>query len=302
MVMDPLEHLHESTRPLLDLPIDERKTRCRFKRWIPYQRARHGYARIEELFLDPRQQRPENLILLAPTGNGKSMILERFRDQHPPEDNPEGDAARVPVLHVEIPEEPTLDALRVVILRRLFAPTNPRNNRADRRAEVFELLGRVGVKVLLVDELHNLLFASVHEREKTLAFLRALGNELRINVIAAGTQEARRTLQSDPQLLNRFEIHRLPLWRDDDDLRVLLASFESLLPLKNPSFLGDNDEIVRYVIAKSDGLIAEISKLLRRAAVLAIESGSEAITMKTLKALGFRSPSERKEIVADLDP
>jgi hypothetical protein len=256
---------------------------------------------MEELFGDARQQRPENLLLLAPTGNGKSFVLERFRDNHPPSDNPAGEAAAVPVLHTEVPEEPTLDALRVAILKKLFAPTNPRNNRADRRAEVFDVLYRVGVKTLLVDELHNLLFASALEREKTLAFLRAVGNELRINVVAAGIQDARRILQSDAQLLNRFEISRLPMWRDGEDYRVLLASFEALLPLKRPSFLGDDDDLARFLLAKSDGLLAELSKLLRRAAAHAIDTGAEAITLKGLKALGFQSPSERKEVIADLD-
>lgn len=299
--MTSFEHLHESTRKLLELSNEERINRCRLKRWIPYPRARNAYGRIEELFNDPRQQRPENLLLLAPTGNGKSFVLERFREKHPSNDNPDGEAAIVPVLHAEVPEEPTLDALRVAILKRLHAPTNPRNNRADRRAEVFEVLGRVGVKVLLVDELHNLLFASALEREKTLAFFRALGNELRINVVAAGTQDARRILQSDAQLLNRFEVSRLPLWRDDEDFRVLLASFESLLPLRKPSLLGEDDQIAQFILSKSDGLIAEISKLLRRAATKAISTGVEAITLKGLKALGIQSPSERREVIADLD-
>lgn len=299
--MANFEHLHPSTIALLDLPDDKRKDRCRLKRWIPYSSARVAYERMEELFTDPRQQRPENLLLLAPTGNGKSFVLERFRANHPPSDNPDGEAAAVPVLHTEVPEEPTLDALRVAILKKLCAPTNPRNNRADRRAEVFEVLSRVGVKVLLVDELHNLLFASTLEREKTLAFLRAIGNELRVNVVAAGIQDARRILQSDAQLLNRFEISRLPIWRDGEDFRVLLASFEALLPLKLPSFLGEDDELARFLLTKSDGIIAELSKLLRRAAVHAIDTGAEAITLKGLKALGFQSPSERKEVIADLD-
>ena len=299
--MADLEHLHPSTLPLLDLSDEERKGRCRLKRWIPYAGARTAYERMEELFNEPKQQRPENLLLLAPTGNGKSFVLERFRDNHRPSDNPDGEAVTVPVLHTEVPEEPTLDALRVAILKKMFAPTNPRNNRADRRAEVFEVLSRVGVKVLLVDELHNLLFASALEREKTLAFLRAVGNELRINVVAAGTQDARRILQSDAQLLNRFEVSRLPMWRDCEAFRVLLASFEALLPLRQPSFLGEDDDLAKFLLAKSDGIIAELSKLLRRAAVHAIDTGAEAVTLKGLKALGFQSPSERKEVVTDLD-
>jgi hypothetical protein len=297
-----IDHLHSSTITLLALTKPERVKFCKQKRWISYEAARLAYERIEELFTDERQQRPENLLLLASTGNGKSMILERFRDKHLSDDNPEGEAVKVPVLHIEIPEEPTLDIIRVTILKRLFAPSNTRNNRADRRAEVFELLSRVETKMVLVDELHNLLFASAHEREKILAFFRAIGNQLRTNIVAAGTQDARRTLQSDRQLLNRFDIHRLPLWKNDQTLRRLLASFESLFPLRNPSNLAANDELARFVIYKTDGLIAEISKLLRRGAIAAIQSGEERITLQSLRTLNFLSPTERKEVVEDLEP
>ncbi len=297
-----MEHLHPSTVALLELSDAERIARCKLKRWIPYPGARTGYQRLRELLEEPRQQRPDNLLVLAPTGNGKSMILERFRDQNPAQDNPEGETALVQVLHVEVPDEPTLDMLRIAILERLFAPYNPRSTKADRRREVFQQLEKTQVKVLLIDELHNLQLASVNEREKILAFFRAIGNELRINLVMAGIQEARRTLQSDPQLLNRFDLHRLPLWRDGDDYRVLLASFESLFPLRKPSHLAENDQLASFILYKSDGLIGEISKVLRRAAEKAIQSGAEAITEKVLRAVNYQSPSERKVEVSDLEP
>jgi hypothetical protein len=42
--------------------------------------------------------------------------------------------------------------------------------------------------------------------------LRWLGNELQIPLVALGTAEALRAIQSDDQLANRFSPFPLPLW------------------------------------------------------------------------------------------
>jgi type II secretory pathway predicted ATPase ExeA len=294
-------HLHESTIPLLDLGNEERKERCEEKRWIPYDGARKAYGRLEKLLSCRRQQRPECMLLAAPTGNGKSMILEEFRDNHLAEDNIEGEAAHVPVLYLCIPEEPSLNLIWMMILDLLCSPVNPSSTKADRRREVYSLLERTQVKVLLVDELHQLSHASSEERLKILSFFKMLGNVPRIHVAAAGTQEAKNMLQSDPQLLNRFDIYSLPLWSDGEGFRVLLASFESLMPLRRPSWLGQTDALAHYILRKSDGMIGEIFKLLYRASHLAIDSGKEAITLEILRAVDYKSPTERKVTIAEIE-
>lgn len=42
---------------------------------------------------------------------------------------------------------------------------------------------------------------------------------------------------TDQQLADRFEAFELPAWRDDGGLTQLLASFGSILPLRQPSSL-----------------------------------------------------------------
>ena len=300
--MSDFEHLHDTTIPLLDLPTTERKRKAETKRWIPYSLARTGYARMQRLLDLPRQQRPENLLIVAPTANGKSMLLERFEQMNPARDNEEGDHAVVPVLRIEMTEDPTLDSLYFQILDRLFSPINGRATRTDRRRETFRLLSAVQVKALLIDEAHNLSLAGPAERLKILAFLRAVGNdpEIRAHIVCAGTTEARRMLQSDEQLLNRYDIHALPLWRDGEDYRQLLASFESLLPLRRPSGLGEDDGIAAAILAESQGLIGEMFKIVSRATVLAIDTGEERITFRTLSKIDYQSPRMKKITVEDL--
>ncbi|MFC7694663.1 TniB family NTP-binding protein [Paeniroseomonas aquatica] len=92
--------------------------------------------------------------------------------------------------------------------------------------------------MLVLDELHNVLAAPTHRQRELLNLLRYLGNELRIPLACLGTREAYLAIRSDDQLENRFEPLLLPSWEDDPEFGRLLASFEAVLPLREPSGLG----------------------------------------------------------------
>lgn len=72
----------------------------------------------------------------------------------------------------------------------------------------------------------------------------------------------------------------------------LLQSFELLLPLKKPSNLTQESLAIK-ILALTEGTIGEISILLKKAAITAIESGKEHITSSILKSTGYVPPSKR---------
>lgn len=75
-----LSHLLPAAQNLARLPADER---IRANRWIGYPRAVDALNRLETLYAWPGKQRMPNLLLVEPTNNGKSMIIEKFRRTHP---------------------------------------------------------------------------------------------------------------------------------------------------------------------------------------------------------------------------
>src|SRR3546814_7675834 len=78
-----LSHLMPVAQGLARLPADERIHRLRADRWIGYPRAVEALNRLEALYAWPNKQRMPNLLLVGPTNNGKSMIVEKFRsDEH----------------------------------------------------------------------------------------------------------------------------------------------------------------------------------------------------------------------------
>jgi hypothetical protein len=78
-----------------------------------------------------------------------------------------------------------------------------------------------------------------------------------------------------------------------EDISSLLASFASTFPLRRPSSL-DGPEMASYVAARTESTIGEISTLMTRAAIVAIETGEEALNQRTLTLADYESPTERR--------
>ncbi|GAA1683278.1 transposition protein TniB [Citricoccus zhacaiensis] len=292
---EPLElsHLHPAAQPVARLPAAERIQRIRADRWIGYPRAVEAVERLETLLGWPPKQRMPNLLLVGPTNNGKSMIIERFRRQHPP--SSELDREQVPVVCVQMPSEPSPLRFYTAILSALGAPLRPRPRVVELERLALSLLREVGARMLVVDELHNVLAGRGDTRREFLNLLRFLGNELRIPLVGVGTREVYLAVRSDDQLENRFEPFVLPLWEADDQARSLLASFAASFPLRKPSVI-DTEDMARYLLARSEGTIGELAHLLTAAAVAAVESGLEEIDHRTLTMADYLGPAGRRRV------
>ena len=104
----------------------------------------------------------------------------------------------------------------------------------------------------------------------------------------------RSAIRADDQLENRFKPLILPRWKDDNELTSLLASFATAFPLRRISDLYSK-EMARYILARTEGTIGEIATLLVYAAIVAIETGEEAINSKTLAIVDYDSPTQRRQ-------
>lgn len=288
-----LSHLLPSVQAQARLPAQERIRHVRAERWIGYPRALVALERLETLFAWPSRQRMPNLLLLGPTNNGKSMLIEKFRRSHPPAVLP--DREDLPVLCVQMPSEPSISRFYMALLAALGAPLIPRQRLPDLERLALTLLRAVGVRMLVIDELHNILAAHHGGRREFLNLLRFLGNELRIPLVGVGTREAYLAIRSDDQLENRFAPMVLPLWEADEETCSLLASFAAAFALRRPSHIATPD-MARYLLTRSEGTIGELAQLLAAAAVAAIESGEEAIDRRTLVLADYAGPSERRRV------
>lgn len=296
MSMD-YSHLHPATRPFADESTDARIRRIRTDRWITYARAEMALSSIEDLLSFPKRTRMPNLLVVGPTNNGKTMIVEKFRRMHPStEANATEDGiARVPVLKIQMPPGPDERRFFGAILDALAFPFAPSDRVARRQDAALRLMRSTGVSLLIIDEIHNLLSGTQVHQRRMLNLLRWLGNELQIPLVGAGTAEALRAIQSDDQLANRFEPVGLPPWKDGDEYRQLLRTLEALLPLRRASHLA-RSELAGKILSAAEGILGEVVTIVTRAAVLAVTTGTEAISSKTIAESGFISPSQRRRV------
>jgi hypothetical protein len=288
-----LNHLIPSAQKTAQLPGAERIARIRADRWIGYTQAQKALVKLEELFTHPERQRMPNLLIVGPTNNGKTMLVEKFRRQHPVTTSDDTQTEQIPILAMQMPSDPTISRFYTMLLYSLNAPSFARRRVSDLEELSLRILRQVGLRMLVIDELHNVLAGSGPQQRQFLNLLRFLGNELRIPLVCVGTKEAYLAIRSDDQLENRFEPFSLPLWTLDDEFSSLLASFAAVLPLRRASQLHLPD-IAHYILSKSEGTIGEITTLLTRSAILAIETGSECIDRKILGLVDYSSPTERR--------
>ena len=286
-----MNHLIPAAAAGLDRPVDERISRLRRPSWIGYNRAQTILEQLEHLLEHPGSHRMPNLLLVGDTNNGKTMLIRRFVELHPAKPADLGSRRRV--LLIQAPPVPDERRLYFAILDALHAPYSPSGLTAAKMMQVVTVLRKVGVRMLVIDEIHHLMAGHLEKQRQFLNVLKYLSNELQIALVGVGIKDALRAVQTDPQLANRFEPVALPRWTLDREFRMLLMSFEQVLPLRNPSNLAGKD-LATALFSLSEGTIGELANLLCIAAAAAIRTGQEQIDTALLKQIGWIRPSERK--------
>lgn len=290
---NPTDHLNESAKAALALNDRERINFIRRPRWIGYTKAKEVIAQLEDLLTYPKTHRMPNLLLVGETNNGKTMIVNRFHQLHPVIDDSDTEQCQWPVFVVQAPPVPSEARFYTAILEKLSAPYCSSDSVYKKQFQVIKILRRVQVQIMIIDEIHQIVAGRIAAQRQFLNTIKYLGNELQIPIVGVGTYEAFNALQTDPQLANRFEPTALPRWEQSQEYLRLLSSFERMLPLKGLASLTEND-LAFKLLAMSEGTIGELSALLARAAVSAIEKRTETITPKLLDGIGWIRPSERK--------
>jgi hypothetical protein len=230
-----------------------------------------------------------SVAIYGDSGMGKTMIMEKFRRDHPPELDRENGVEQTRVLALQMAGKPGERRLYAQILAALGAPHNPRTTIVDLEQVTLRLMRAVDVRMLLLDEVHNILAGTFREQRVVLNTLRYLSNELKISLVCFGVNEAREAISGDVQLARRLEEFPLPRWSAEEGFEQLLLAILRNLPLRQPSVL--SARAARRVLQVSSGITARVFRMLNELAVGAIETGAEHITDEAVEgwqpALGY---------------
>ena len=156
-----LKHLNKSVHSIIDSSNEERILKVNSDVWIGYTRAKSILSQLDMLMKMPRRSRMPNVLIVGRSNNGKSKILERFEKLNPVETNVQSDFVSLPVFYMQSPPVPDEHRLYNTILEKLFAPFRPNESAAKKQSHVVNLMKELKVKILVIDEIHNLLAGSL---------------------------------------------------------------------------------------------------------------------------------------------
>ena len=279
-----LTHLYPEVEAMLEWPLAERKKKINEMKWVSYARAHRIMQKMHDLLHHPPCYRMPNLLVVGDTGNGKTHIIKRFEDMHPSYTREEDGQFIKPVIFLQTP----IDADERTFYHCLLDITGTPFRAADRvdrkQRQVINTLRRIKTRLLIIDEIQHVLAGNQTKQRQFLNVLKYMSNELMLPLVGAGIGTAYNAIQHDEQLASRFEPIGLPRWKMGEEYQRLLLTFERLLPLKKPSNLAE-ENIAGKLLTMSRGSLGELAKILQEAAVQAIHTKEERITLPLLSKL-----------------
>jgi len=269
--LQDLDHLRPETREHALEGDEARIRRIRADRFVPYARAVEGLRMLEDLLAYPERTCMPNVLIHADAGMGKTMLALKFRRDHPPSFDASCGVTTTPVIFVEMPSAPDEGRFYTRLLDSIAAPIEPRATLARKEAMALRILPQLKPGMLMIDEVQHLLSGSYRQQRQALNLIKSLGNQLRVPIVALGTPDALQVIRTDPQVQSRFWTFEMTRWREDDELRSLLATIGTVLPLRRPSGLHEH-AVVKLLLAHSGGVTRDLFRIIVHAAEAAVRS------------------------------
>ena len=248
--------------------------------WIGFPRAEQVLDRLQNLIEAPRQTRMPGLLVHGASGIGKTMIARNLSRRYAPEYDPMAGVTHTPLLLLQAPPAPDERRFYLHILAAVGAPATAiavrSQNVASLEVRVIALLRDLGLRMIMIDEVHNLLAGTHREQRRFLNVLRYLSNELEVSLVCFGVSEAVDAIRGDVQLARRLDEHHLPNWRDDFEFSNMIQTLIAAMPLEKKSNL--KVKSLRQILALTGGVTSRVFSLVKDLAIDAIRTGEECIT------------------------
>lgn len=280
------EHLHPSRREAIFWPTKERVELISKDFWLEYPRARTILDALEDLLAMPPSHRPTNALIVGMSGNGKTTIVRRFHRRHDSYQIETGEA-RAPVVLMDMPVRPNEKRFWSRLLTKLNIVHHENDAVGRLEAQALRVLAGLETRMLIIDEIHNMLHRDrTTNPQEFLTVLKDLSNALRLPIVCVGIRESIRAIHTDSQLSSRFEVYPLPRWKLDRDFVSLLASFERILPLAEPSGL-TRPEMVSRIHSMSGRTIDGVCRLMRKLATNAVRNDRPRISERDFEEISW---------------
>jgi hypothetical protein len=244
------------------------------------------------------------VVISGASGTGKTTALSQLgrarelaaRRRHP------GDRHRLPVVYITVPPAATPRMVAVEFARFFGLPAPARANLTDVTNAVCATAARTSVDLVLVDEIHNISLATRAGAEVSDT-LKYFAERLPATFVFSGLDVDETGLFAGTrgrQIAGRFTL--IPARPFDygtagqkETWRSLIAAMEASLRLHEHQ-PGTLTGLGEYLSGRTGGMIGSLSQLVRGAAILAIQDGTEQITRELLDLVPVDHAAQRSSI------
>ncbi len=260
--------------------------RVAYPRW---QRIVAEIGRCQEW--GPLAAEPPCLLLVGPTGAGKSTLVGTYAQEHPAVLTEGG--VTYPVVRATIPTPATIKALAIALLAALGDLRAASGTVGAMTYRLTQYFRDCQVELLILDEVQH--FRDRDSRkvlENASNWLKTLLKETGVSCVLVGLQgEAEEVVRVNRQLARLFgDAHvLLPfVWEERQpetvrEFRTFLDLLDEMLPLPERAGLAEHETARRLYLA-SEGIVAYLMELVRRATYLAVVQGRDRLDASLLAA------------------
>jgi Cdc6-like AAA superfamily ATPase len=257
--------------------------------FIRYPRLKELYAKIDFCRTFSRNAaEPECMLISGKQGAGKTTLTEWYAADFPISEFPE--RRIVPVLVISVPSPATVKGFASEVLDALGDPAADKGTVSSITLRLRKYLKDCEVELIILDEFQHFDDRQSKNVLKTISdWLKNLLNKTGIPIVLVGMPGCESVLDANgnEQLKRRFSAREqiLPFgWttaEQVDEFRQLLKMIDDDLPLLKDSHLAESATAF-LIHSATDGVINYVMKLLRKAAALAIELGTEQVDVTIL--------------------
>lgn len=230
----------------------------------------------------------EGILIQGDTGAGKTTIVKLYMQDYPRSFTEE--VTVVPVLYATVPIPATCKSLVTALLTAIGDPAAERGSQISQTLRLKRYLEACRVELLILDEFQHFQDRDSLKVLKTVSdWLKVLMDETGVPIVLAGLPYSHTILdaENNEQLQRRFalrielEAFRYNTSRERQDFRRFLNVIDEKLPLAEKSDLADPSTAL-CVFEATNGVVAHVMKLVRRATAIALESSRERLTLEIL--------------------
>jgi len=276
-----LSHLAPEVRAMIALPTAERVRAMSRDFFVQYPSVKRAFEHVDFMLNSEITERADGLLIWGDSGQGKSSIamamIRRFSSRQATETAP----AKMAPLYIDLTAVKDSNEIFIRLLEQIGHPIKGRLLAERRRAAFIEALSVSAIDLIIIDELQDLLAATETQKKNCLQAIRYIMNHGKRPVVLMGNSLAQTTLNEDPHLAARYDSLPLPPWKPGAELARLLDAIMRMYPLRRRSEV-TTLAAMKCLVGMTKGNLRDMRRRLSRAAMLAVEDGSEAVTTATL--------------------